>query len=105
MHGAAYKNIPAVVQYLDSVGHDIGVWNTLNRNKRTPLLIAEGYRPGNFKPCFRTVEAITRVMISHGIKPATGPKPKHTPDTTSAWPSEEFHCCLQFDLAVLKSRP
>ena len=20
-----------------------------------------------------------------------------TPDTTSAWPSEEFHCCLQFD--------
>jgi len=78
MHGAAYKNIPAVVQYLDSVGHDIGVWNTLNRNKRTPLLIAEGYRPGNFKPCFRTVEAITRVMLSHGIKPPTGPKPKHT---------------------------
>jgi len=78
MHGAAYKNIPAVVQYLDSVGHDIGVWNTLNRNKRSPLLIAEGYRPGNFKPCFRTVEAITRVMLSHGIKPPTGPKPKHT---------------------------
>ena len=78
MHGAAYKNIPAVVQYLDRVGHDIGVWNTLNRNKRTPLLIAEGYRPGNFKPCFRTVEAITRVMLSHGIKPPTGPKPKHT---------------------------
>ena len=78
MHGAAYKNIPAVVQYLDRVGHDIGVWNTLNRNKRTPLLIAEGYRPGNFKPCFRTVEAITRVMLSHGIKPPNGPKPKHT---------------------------
>jgi len=78
MHGAAYKNIPAVVQYLDSVGHDIGVWNTLNRNKRTPLLIAEGYRPGNFKPCFRTVEAITKVMFSHGVKPSTGPKPKHT---------------------------
>ena len=78
MHGAAYKNIPAVVQYLDRVGHDIGVWNTLNRNKRTPLLIAEGYRPGNFKPCFRTVEAITKVMFSHGVKPPTGPKPKHT---------------------------
>ncbi|MDP6794125.1 MAG: ankyrin repeat domain-containing protein [Verrucomicrobiota bacterium] len=78
MHGAAYKNIPAVVQYLDSVGHDIEVWNTLNRNKRTPLLIAEGYRPGNFKPCFRTVEVITKVMLSHGVKLPTGPKPKHT---------------------------
>ncbi|MDD9867616.1 MAG: ankyrin repeat domain-containing protein, partial [Verrucomicrobiales bacterium] len=64
MHGAAYKNIPAVVRYLDEAGHDIGVWNTHNRNKRTPLLIAEGYRPGNFKPCFRTVEAITKVMLS-----------------------------------------
>lgn len=78
MHGAAYKNIPAVVHYLDKAGHDIGVWNTLNRNKRTPLLIAEGYRPGNFKPCFRTVEAITKVMLSHGVKPSTDPKPKHT---------------------------
>ena len=78
MHGAAYKNIPAVVHYLDKAGHDIGVWNTLNRNKRTPLLIAEGYRPGNFKPCFRTVEAITKVMLSHGVKPPTDPKPKHT---------------------------
>ena len=78
MHGAAYKNIPAVVRYLDEAGHDIGVWNTHNRNKRTPLLIAEGYRPGNFKPCFRTVEAITKVMLSHGVKPPTGPKPKHT---------------------------
>ena len=78
MHGAAYKNIPAVVRYLDEAGHDIGVWNTHNRNKHTPLLIAEGYRPGNFKPCFRTVEAITKVMLSHGVKPPTGPKPKHT---------------------------
>ena len=78
MHGAAYKNIPAVVHYLDSVGHDIKVWNTLNRKKRTPLLIAEGYRPGNFKPCFRTVEAISKVMLSHGVKPPTGPKPKHS---------------------------
>ena len=25
MHGAAYKNIPAVVHYLDKAGHDIGV--------------------------------------------------------------------------------
>ena len=78
MHGAAYKNIPAVVHYLDQVGHDIKIWNTNNRKKRTPLLIAEGYRPGNFKPSFETIEAITKVMLSHGIKPPTGPKPKHS---------------------------
>ena len=78
MHGAAYKNIPAVVRYLDDIGHDIKIWNTTNRNKRTPLLIAEGYRPGNFKPSFATVEAITKVMLSHGVQPPKGPKPRKT---------------------------
>ena len=78
MHGAAYKNIPAVVRYLDSIGHDIKIWNTNNRHKRTPLLIAEGYRPGNFKPSFATVEAITKVMLFHGVQPPKGPKPKKT---------------------------
>ena len=78
MHGAAYKNIPAVVHYLDEIGHDIKIWNTNNRKQRTPLLIAEGYRPGNFKPSFETVDAITKVMLSHGVKPPTGPKPKHS---------------------------
>ena len=78
MHGAAYKNIPAVVHYLDKVGHDIKIWNTNNHKKRTPLLIAEGYRPGNFKPSFETVDAITQVMLSQGVKPPTGPKPKHS---------------------------
>lgn len=78
MHGAAYKNIPAVVNYLNSAGHDIKIWNQNNRKKRTPLLIAEGYRPGNFKPSFETVDAITKVMLSHGVKPPTGPKPKHS---------------------------
>lgn len=78
MHGAAYKNIPAVVKYLNGVGHDIKIWNQNNRKKRTPLLIAEGYRPGNFKPSFETVAAITKVMLSHGVKLPTGPKPKHS---------------------------
>ena len=78
MHGAAYKNIPAVVHYLDKAGHKIKIWNTNNRKKRTPLLIAEGYRPGNFKPSFETIDAITKVMLSHGVKPPTGPKPKHS---------------------------
>ena len=78
MHGAAYKNIPSMAQYLHELGADIRIWNTKNKLGRTPLLIAEGYRPGNFKPSFATVDAITAVMLASGVKPPTGPKPKHT---------------------------
>ncbi len=78
MHGAAYKNIPVVVKYLNEQGADIKIWNTNNRLKRTPLLIAEGFRPGNFKPSFETVEAITEVMLANGVAPPTGPKPNQT---------------------------
>ena len=78
MHGAAYKNAPEVVYLLNERGADINTWNTNNKRDRTPLLIAEGYRPGNFKPSFETVDAIIEVMHSHGVEPPTGPKPHHT---------------------------
>ena len=78
MHGAAYKNIASMAAYLNEVGADIRIWNTKNKLGWTPLLLAEGYRPGNFKPSFATVDAITAVMLAHGVKPPTGPKPKHT---------------------------
>ena len=78
MHGAAYKNAPGVVRYLHEQGAKIEIWNSNNNNNRTPLLIAEGYRPGNFKPSFSTVDAIKEVMISQGIQPPSGPKPDHT---------------------------
>ncbi len=78
MHGAAYKNLPTMVHYLNERGADIALWNTKNKLGWTPLLIAEGYRPGNFKPSFVTADAITGVMRSHGVEPPKGPKPKHT---------------------------
>ncbi len=78
MHGAAYKNIPSMANYLHELGADIKLWNTKNALGWTPLLIAEGYRPGNFKPSFATVDAITAAMQANGVKPPTGPKPKHT---------------------------
>ncbi len=78
MHGAAYKNVPEVVRFLYRHGHVIKIWNKNNNKDRTPLLIAEGYRPGNFKPSFATVEAIIEVMRNEGVEPPTGPKPKHT---------------------------
>ncbi|MDB4459240.1 ankyrin repeat domain-containing protein, partial [bacterium] len=78
MHGAAYKNLPSMAKYLNEAGADIKLWNTKNRIKRTPLLIAEGYRPGNFKPSFETVAALSEVMLTNGVKPPSTPKPEHS---------------------------
>jgi len=64
MHGAAYKNFPKVVQLLAEKGARIKVWNRKNKYGWTPLSIAEGHRPGNFKPSPETVAALSRVMTN-----------------------------------------
>ncbi len=74
MHGAAYKNIPGVVHWLHDNGADIEKWNQKNRKGWTPLLIAQGFRPGNFKPSFETIAAIEEVMKSEGVTPPPAPK-------------------------------
>ena len=66
MHGAAYKNLPKVVQFLTNKGAKIESWNRKNKYGWTPLLIAEGQRPGNFKPSAETVAALHRVMPAGG---------------------------------------
>jgi uncharacterized protein len=43
MHGAAYKQFPAVVQLLVDQGAVIDLWNAKNRQGWTPLRIAVGY--------------------------------------------------------------
>ena len=60
MHGAAYKSFPNVVQLLADKGAKIEVWNRKNKYGWTPLAIAEGHRPGNFKPSPETIAAIER---------------------------------------------
>ena len=47
MHGAAYRNHPKVVQLLADKGAKIEVWNRKNKDGWTPLVIAEGHRPGS----------------------------------------------------------
>ncbi|MDA1276534.1 MAG: ankyrin repeat domain-containing protein [Verrucomicrobia bacterium] len=69
MHGAALKNLPQVVQFLADKGAKIGIWNQKNKYGWTPLLIAEGHRPGNFKPSAETITAIHHVMQAEGITP------------------------------------
>tara|TARA_B110000305_G_scaffold186787_1_gene208030 strand:+ start:2832 stop:4307 length:1476 start_codon:yes stop_codon:yes gene_type:complete len=71
MHGAAYKNFPRVAQFLYENGADIEIWNQFNDRGWTPLDIADGYRPGNFKPSAATSEAIVGIMLAAGVEPKT----------------------------------
>jgi ankyrin repeat protein len=65
MHGAAYKNFPKVVQLLADKGAKPALWNRKNKYGWTPLLIAEGHRPGNFKPSPATIAALQRLISNH----------------------------------------
>jgi ankyrin repeat protein len=79
MHGAAYRNHPRVVQLLADKGARPAVWNKANKAGLTPLVIAEGHRPGlNFRPSPETVAALRRVLLASGVTPPKGslPPPK-----------------------------
>jgi ankyrin repeat protein len=77
MHGAAYKSLPGMVRFLSASGARIDLWNRKNRHGWTPLLIAEGFRPGNFKPSTDTIAAIHEAMRARGVEP---PPPTPRPD-------------------------
>ena len=86
MHGAAYKNYPKVVQYLADHGAKIDVWNHKNKYGWTPLRIAEGYRPGNFKPSYETIDAFHRIFLAAGVPIGSGGTP--APSKTEDYPAE-----------------
>lgn len=75
MHCAAYKSAPELIAFLDQRGARIETWNRKNKSGWTPLLIAQGFRPGNFRPIGYTVSAICSVMESHGVEPPASPPP------------------------------
>ncbi|MCZ6644436.1 MAG: ankyrin repeat domain-containing protein, partial [Gammaproteobacteria bacterium] len=76
MHGAAYGSFPSIVLLLADNNADSAIWRKHNKRGWTPLLIAEGYRPGNFKPAPATIEALNRIMLAAGV-PTEGPRPRH----------------------------
>ena len=76
MHGAAYKNLPGAVHFLARHGAKIDIWNRPNKQGWTPLIIAEGYRFGNYKPSPVTVTAIREEMKAAGVEP---PPPQREP--------------------------
>jgi ankyrin repeat protein len=75
MHAAAYKEYPVLVQFLVDHGAKIGIWNQKNKHGWTPLLIAEGYRPGNFRPSAETIAALRKVMLASGVLPPSNDAP------------------------------
>lgn len=62
MHGAAYNNAPRIVKLLAEKGADVSIWNRPNKHGWTPVSIAEGHRPGNFKPSPATVAALQKLL-------------------------------------------
>ena len=71
MHGAAYKSWTKLVLFLAANGAKMDIWNRKNRFKRTPLEIAQGYRPGNFRPSPETTATIEKVMQQMSIESST----------------------------------
>ncbi len=68
MHGAAYQSRPRVVQLLAERGAHVDRWDRKNRWGWTPLMIAEGHRPGNFRPAPETIEAIKRALQDRTVR-------------------------------------
>ncbi len=76
VHGAAYGSFPSVLQLLAERGADPALWSKPNRHGWTPLFIAEGYRPGNFKPAPHMIAAVENLMAKEGIS-TEGLRPRH----------------------------
>ena len=56
-----------VAKLLCESGAKIDIWNHENRAGWTPLVIALGYRPGNFRPSPATIAAIKEPMNAAGV--------------------------------------
>ena len=73
MHGAAYKHLPKVVEFLAEAGADINVWNQPNAKGWTPLQIVEGVHIGmNIQSSPGTAAAFRKAMIAAGAEVPAG---------------------------------
>lgn len=67
VHGASYQNWPKLIHELVERGADIGTWNQSNRWGWTPLIIAHGYREGNFRPDTATIVCLEQIMRDRNV--------------------------------------
>jgi uncharacterized protein len=86
MHGAAYQSRPKLTSFLAEHGADIKIWNRKNTSGWTPLMIAQGHRPANFRPSPDTIAAIEGAMRASGVEP-----PKEKRDNIPAHTKYDNH--------------
>jgi uncharacterized protein len=108
MHGAAYQSRADLVRVLVDNGANIAVWNHENRAGWTPLIIAHGYRPGNFRPSLETISAIEEAMSTAGVTVPTNPNPEphrrvwtSTRNKDAPWLIKDIEYARVGDLALL----
>jgi ankyrin repeat protein len=77
MHGAAYQSLPKVAKLLAEHKADPKIWAEKNKWGWTPLMIAQGHRPGNFRPAPDTIAAIEANFRAAGL-PIPPPVPRET---------------------------
>ncbi len=58
LHGAAYRSFPKVVEHLLELGISPALLAQKNKLGSTPLQVAQGKRPGSFKPDQATIAAL-----------------------------------------------
>ena len=75
IHGTAYKQVPAVAQFLIDKGAKIEVWNQKNKTGWTPLRIADGviYGGGNFRISPPMASTLRQVMSAAGVSTEVEP--------------------------------
>jgi ankyrin repeat protein len=75
MHGAAYKHLASVAQYLADHGAKVEVWNIKGRNGWTPLRIALGVHRGmNLRYSPETAAVLEKVMKAAGVSTEVEPE-------------------------------
>jgi uncharacterized protein len=75
MHGAAYKQLPSVVTFLNENGARVDVWNRKNSSGWTPLRIAAGVHRGmNFRFHEPTASALRTIMTAAGVSTVLEPE-------------------------------
>jgi ankyrin repeat protein len=63
MHGAAYKHLPLVAQFLGEAGAKVETWNRPNKDGYTPLRVAAGIQRGmNFVFSLETAAVIQKLL-------------------------------------------
>jgi len=75
MHGAAYKQVPSVAQYLLDHGAKIEVFNSKNTHGWTPLRIADGVHRGmNLRSSPETAAVLRKAMNAAGVSTVVDPE-------------------------------